>query len=127
MKSILYIACTSMFFSCGSQKEVVSGTDAHTDEVEQNTEKMPIDSMVDVPEEKERILGIVHLDENCGAYIEAMISSEETKRMYPVNLDAQYKTEDTRIKFYYELSRGMIPNGCMVDMTVSVSDVSRMR
>ncbi len=75
-----------------------------------------------------RYIGTVHLTEGgCGIYIDALTGPDTYKKLYPINLDEQFKVEGARIKFDYELSRAMMPSGCDADFTVTVSDVTRMR
>lgn len=121
MKTLFFIPITAMFLSCGTQKEVANGTSEG-----ENTE---VQTTVEEPNQdgNYRIIGVVHLEDGCGAYIDAEVTPGEMKKLYPVNLEDQFKVEGAKIKFDYALSRAMVPEGCIPDMTVSVSDVTRLR
>lgn len=68
------------------------------------------------------ISGTVHLtDDACKIYIDAEIAPDEIKRFYPVNLDEKFRKEGMKIKFSYNLSRAMQPEGCYVDHVVSIN------
>lgn len=123
MKTMLIIPLTALFFSCGTQKEIVDGSNGENGEevvTENSGEQTEID-------ENYRIIGTVHLAEGCGVYIEAETAPGEMKKLYPVNLEDEFKVEAAKIKFDYALSRAMLPEGCDADMTVSVTDVTRLR
>lgn len=123
MKTLIILSIAAFAAACGTTKET---TDPVV--VEEVIEEVIETVETDEPpvEPFNRVLGTVHLNDGCGVYIE-VLDGLETKLMYPVNLDETYKTEGTRIKFEYARSRAMQPAGCSVDMTVSVSDVTRMR
>lgn len=122
MKTLFFLAIVGLAAACGTAKEtdpivVEEVIEEVIEEVE--SEEPPTDPV-------NRVFGIVHLNEGCGAYIE-VIDGENTQLLYPINLDEAYKVEGTRIKFVYAMSRAMQPEGCSVDMTVTVTDVTRMR
>ncbi len=116
--SILFIA--TLFISCGSQKEVVQTTTTTTTETVEET--------IDQADMNYRVVGIVRENtEGCAFCIETEIAPGEIKFLYAVNLEDQFKKEGTKIKFDYALSRAMLPEGCKAEMTVSVTDVTRLR
>jgi hypothetical protein len=123
MKTLIIISLTSLFFSCGTQKEVANNAsgDQGTPTENQNPDDPTLNNG------NYRVIGVVHLDKGCGAYIEAEIAPGEMKKLYPVNLEEAFKVEAAKIKFDYALSRAMLPDGCDADMTVTVSDVTRLR
>jgi hypothetical protein len=124
MKTVFIIPFAAILFACGTEKEVAEVT-----VVEENTEsaELQLEGAEEETIENYRIIGTVHLAEGCGAYIEAEVTPGEMKKLYPVNLEDQFKVESARIKFEYALSRAMLPEGCDAEMTVSVTDVTRIR
>ncbi len=69
-------------------------------------------------------IGEVRITEDC-IYIEAQIDGEALK-MYPVFLADEFKLDGTEIRFDYALSRAPQPTNCPVDMTVSLTNVSKI-
>lgn len=124
MKTLFIIPLTSLIFSCGTQKELV-------DQSAQGDQEVPVEVEDNIdPANNDgnyRVIGTVHLAEGCGVYIEAETSPGELQKLYPVNLEDQFKVEAAKIKFDYALSRAMLPEGCDADLTVSVTDVTRLR
>jgi hypothetical protein len=121
MKSLILASVAFFAISCASQKEVTENTPIKKTE---DRVAIPDNNQID----PNHTVGTVHLDpDGCGAYIEVLISGEEKKLLYPVNLEDSMKMEFNKIEFDYALSRAPIPSGCKVDMTVSVSNVKRLK
>ncbi len=52
----------------------------------------------------------------------------DQKRLYPINLNQEFKIDGTKISFNYVPSRAMQPEGCtLIDMVVSVENVKKTR
>ncbi len=123
MKTLFLLSGLFLFFACGSQKEVATNTvNETTDSVEEAAE-----DAVEETTNNYRVVGTVHTtDKGCGVYIDAK-AQDSSLKMYPINLDEEYKVEGMFIRFTYAPSRAMQPKGCDCDRVVSVSDVTRLR
>ncbi len=121
MKSLIIISIALLAASCGTGKNAV--TSQPGDAVEQ-TQTDESNNAVN-----KRFVGTVRVDENdpCGVYIEMIGKADAITRLYPVNLEESMKIDFNKIKFSYALSRAKIPGGCEVDMTISVTNVERLR
>jgi hypothetical protein len=116
MRAIVVVACL-LLASCGNRKNVSADTSVEETEVSaETTEVAPV-----------RVLGIVHLsDQGCGVTID-VTEGEKTFNCYPVNIEDKYKVEGMKLKFFYEMSKAQQPEGCDVDLVISISDVAVMR
>lgn len=115
MKQFIVIACVLLgMVSCKTEEEAVTTT---------------VEEQVEEPMEvTNRLVGIVHVsEEGCPVEIEAKMNSGEMLALYPIDLEDKYKVEGMRIRFTYAVSRAPQPDGCSADMTVSLSDVTRLR
>ena len=75
---------------------------------------------------KERVIGIVHLDEICGVIITAQVGSREVN-LLPNNLDEKFKKEGMKLKFFFLNSSMPIPKGCIADARGDLRDVNAIR
>lgn len=75
---------------------------------------------------EERIIGIVHLNENCSALITAQVGDREVI-LYPNNLDDKFKKEGMKLKFFFLNSSMPIPKDCDAVARGDLKDVSAVR
>ena len=75
---------------------------------------------------EERVIGIVHLSETCGALITAQVGNREVI-LFPNNLDDKFKREGMKLKFFFLNSSMPIPNGCTADARGDLKDVNAVR
>ena len=75
---------------------------------------------------EERVIGIVHLNESCGALITAQVGNREVI-LYPNNLDEKFKKEGMKLKFFFLNSSMPIPNGCNAAVRGDLKDVNAVR
>ena len=127
MKILSLIFISTLFISCGTQKEVTENIESSSTE-EAVVEEAVTEEVIDQTSENYRVIGIVRENsKGCDFCVETEIAPGEFKFLYVVNLEDQYKSDGQKIKFDYALSRAMIPEGCSAEMTVSISDVTRLR
>lgn len=115
MKQVIVIAFALLgMVSCKTEEEAVTTT---------------IEEQVEKPAElTNRLVGIVHIsEEGCPVEIEAKMNSGEMMALYPIDLEDKYKVEGMRIRFTYAASKAPQPAGCSAKMTISLSDVTRLR
>ncbi|MEY3236071.1 MAG: hypothetical protein RI883_172 [Bacteroidota bacterium] len=106
MKTAFLVSILFFSISCSTQKEI-------------------IENGISASETVDIVKGTVHMDEKgCPIYIISKIDGASFK-MYPVNLEDQFKIDGLKIKFSYNLSRAMQPENCQVDKVVSVENVSK--
>jgi len=70
--------------------------------------------------------GMVYISKECGVIITITENDQELK-LYPVNLEDQFKKDGLLITFNSYPSRAMQPAGCIVDRVVSVDKVKKGR
>ena len=75
---------------------------------------------------EERVIGIVHLDENCGVIITAQVGSREVN-LLPNNLDDKFKKEGMKLKFFFLNSSQEIPKGCSAAERGDLREVNAVR
>jgi hypothetical protein len=110
MKYALVIVLIIAGFGCGTRKGVA---------LEDNREE---GTAADA-----KSTGIVYVSlKGCPVLIETEINGE-TMRLYPVNLDEEYKKDGLRISFTFAPSRAMQPEGCtLIDRVVSIENVLKI-
>ena len=143
MKILVISSVIALAASCGSTKETTENVKdvEHEQKLEQVESTENTNNTEDVSNERtanentdskrpanEGIAGTVRLtDSGCMVYIEVKMDNDRMVTMYPVNLDEEFKIDYAAILFDYNLSRAPQPEGCDADMTVSVSNVKRIR
>ena len=106
MKTFILFSVLFFSISCSTQKEII--------------ENGTFDS-----EAVQIVKGTVYVSqEGCPVFITAKIDGALVK-MYPVNLEEQYKIDGLKIKFSFNLSRAMQPENCKVDKVVSIENVTK--
>ena len=132
MRQLFAISFTFLMLACGNQKAAVNesatstGT-THTEEItqEENENTVQETSTMD-NRDVNRVVGIVHVSDECPLWIEEVGSGNEFN-FYPVNLDEMYQKEGMRIRFSYAQSKAPSPANCKINMVVSVDNVTRLR
>lgn len=74
----------------------------------------------------ERVTGIVHLDENCGATITTKVGSKEMN-LIPNNLDEKFKKEGMKLKFFFVNYSMSVSKGCKAELRGDLKDVNAIR
>ncbi len=110
MKFIIVAISVLGFFSCTTPKTIT-----------QENPTMERDILAE-----ERVIGIVHLNETCGALITAQVGDREVI-LYPNNLDEKFKKEGMKLKFFFLNSSMPIPNGCNAAARGDLKDVNAVR
>ncbi len=106
MKTVILFSVLFFSISCSTQKEII--------------ENGTFDS-----EAVQIVKGTVYISkEGCPVFITAKIDGVLVK-MYPVNLEEQFKIDGLKIKFSFNLSRAMQPENCEVDKVVSLENVTK--
>jgi hypothetical protein len=107
---LLFVACTSTKTGSSAKPPVANASTS------QEKPKEPVGNPAIITPPKEDVKfynGIVHLtSEGCGVYI--AVGGGEIADFYPVNLDAKYKVQGTKLKFQATFSRAKSPEGCMI-------------
>lgn len=75
----------------------------------------------------ERLSGKVFVSyKGCPAIIETMVDGNSVK-MYPVNLQDEFKQDGLKIKFTFTPSKAPQPEGCtLIDMVVAIENVEKI-
>lgn len=110
MKFIIVAIIVTGFLSCSTPKVIP-----------QETPPMERDILAE-----ERVIGIVHLNESCGAVITAQVGDREVI-LFPNNLDEKFKKEGMKLKFFFLNSSMPIPNGCNAVARGDLKDVNAVR
>tara|TARA_B110000285_G_scaffold143059_1_gene159859 strand:- start:2341 stop:2643 length:303 start_codon:yes stop_codon:yes gene_type:complete len=98
---VVYLLFVIVLFSCSTQKEL-----GPTGENGQNT-------------------GTIEIGNDC-TFIHSDIDGDSIT-MYPVHLDKQFCISGKQIQFDYSISRAPQPTKCIVDLVVSISNVSLLK
>ena len=110
MKFIIVALSVLGFFSCTTTKTIT-----------QKNSTMERDILAE-----ERVIGIVHLNESCGALITAQVGNREVI-LYPNNLDEKFKKEGMKLKFFFLNSSMPIPKECNAVARGDLKDVNAIR
>lgn len=122
MKLLAIALTVSLASACANKKNAeTTETTEQQETVQENTTLETVDAELPVMEEKNTVIGTVHVSEDCPVWFEV---TETGQKFYPVNLPDRYKAEGTGLQLDYTMSRAPQPAGCDVEMTVSVSNIS---
>lgn len=143
MKVLVISSVIALAASCGSTKETTENVRdvEHEQKLEQvestgntnnqedvNNERISTENEDSKRPNNEGIAGTVRLTETgCLVHIEVIQANNKMITMYPVNLAEEFKIDHAAILFDYNPSRAMQPEGCDADMTVTVTNVKRIR
>jgi hypothetical protein len=106
MKTVILFSVLFFSISCSTQKEIIENGTFESEAVQ-------------------IVKGTVYIsEEGCPVFITAKIDGALVK-MYPVNLEEQFKIDGLKIKFSFNLSRAMQPENCKVDKVVSLENVTK--
>jgi len=106
MKTVILFSVLFFSISCSTQKEIIENRTFESEAVQ-------------------IVKGTVYIsEEGCPVFITAKIDGALVK-MYPVNLEEQFKIDGLKIKFSFNLSRAMQPENCKVDKVVSLENVTK--
>ncbi|MDX2362851.1 MAG: hypothetical protein QNK23_18720 [Crocinitomicaceae bacterium] len=123
MKLLLYISIVAFTTSCASQREVQPFNHDASDQMTSETEEVVSETTTN----NHQVVGIVRQDsKGCAFCVETEITPGEFKFLYVVNLEEDFKEDGTKIQFDFALSRAMQPEGCLADMVVTITDVTRL-
>jgi hypothetical protein len=110
MKFFVLFAALFVFFACTSSKNIT--------QINQSSKKQIFTA--------ERVTGIVHLDENCGATITTKVGSKEMN-LIPNNLDEKFKKEGMKLKFFFVNYSMSVSKGCKAELRGDLKDVNAIR
>jgi hypothetical protein len=106
MKTVILFSVLLFSISCATHKEIVENGTFESEQVQIAKGTVCVSQ------------------EGCPVFITAKIDGALVK-MYPVNLEEQFKIDGLKIKFSFNLSRAMQPENCKVDKVVSIENVTK--
>ncbi len=128
MKFIPILFAAVILSACGTQKDQAEAIVVEVEEtVEETTEQVE-----DVMEDESTVVHEMHAkgevivnDSSCPVMIVCVNDKGEKLKLYPINLEQQFRINGTELEFDYRFSRAPQPSGCSVDMVVTVHNISQ--